>query len=51
MPLPLELLEHPEETAVIGDIDAFIAYIENGQALQDWNQRIAASMKELEELF
>jgi hypothetical protein len=51
MPLPLELLEHPEETAVIGDVDAFIDYIESGQALRDWHERIAAAMRELEELF
>jgi hypothetical protein len=51
MTFPPELLEHPDDTAVIGNIDDFIAYIESGQALQDWQQRIAAVMKELEELF
>ena len=51
MPLPPELLEHPDETTVIGDVDAFIDYIESGQALQDWNERLAARLKELEELF
>ena len=51
MPLPPELAEIPEETTVIGDVDAFMEYIESGQALQDWNERIAQRMKELEELF
>jgi hypothetical protein len=51
VPLPPELAEIPEETAVIGDVDAFIKYLESGQALQDWNERIAQRLKELEELF
>ena len=51
MALPPELLEHPDDTAVIGNIDDFITYIESGQALQDWHQRIAAAMKEMENLF
>jgi hypothetical protein len=51
MPLPPELAEIAEETTVIGDVDAFMEYIESGQALQDWNERIAQRMKELEELF
>ena len=51
MPLPPELAELPEETTVIGDIDAFIDYLESGQALQDWNERIAQRVRELEELF
>lgn len=51
MPLPPELAETQEETTVIGDVDAFIEYFESGQALQDWNERIAQRMKELEELF
>ena len=51
MPLPPELAELPEDTAVIGDLDAFMQYIESRQAIQDWNQRIAQRAKELEELF
>jgi hypothetical protein len=51
MPLPPELAELPDDTAVIGDLDAFIQYVESGQALQDWNERIAQRTKELEELF
>ena len=51
MPLPPELAETLEETTVVGDLDAFIAYLESGQALQDWNERIAQTARELEELF
>jgi hypothetical protein len=51
MSLPLELLEEPAETTVVGDIEAFIAYVESGQALQDWNARLTARRQELEELF
>ncbi|GIX48956.1 MAG: hypothetical protein KatS3mg131_3167 [Candidatus Tectimicrobiota bacterium] len=50
MPLPPELAATPEDTAVVGDIDALIAYIESGQALQDWEERRAALLRELEEL-
>lgn len=38
--LPIELENIDEETAVVGDIDAFIDYIENGQALHDWYARL-----------
>jgi hypothetical protein len=51
MPLPPELAEAPEETTVIGDVDAFIEYLESGQAFQDWNERLAQRARELEELF
>jgi hypothetical protein len=51
MPLPPELVETPEDTAIIGDLDAFIEYLESGQALDDWHARIAQRAKELEELF
>ena len=51
MPLPPELAELPEDTAIVGDLEAFIDYIESGQALQDWNERLAQRLKELEELF
>ena len=36
MPLPWELLDIEEETTVVGDVDALIAHIESGEALQDW---------------
>jgi len=48
MALPRELLNIPEDTAVIGNVDAFIAYIESGQAAQDWDARMAIKQQELE---
>lgn len=50
MPLPPELLEIPEATAIVGDIEAFIDYIESGQAWSDWVERLAMRLRELEEL-
>jgi hypothetical protein len=40
--LPTEIVNELEDTTVVGDIDALIAYIESGQALEDWNTRMAA---------
>lgn len=39
--MPVELRMEPEETTVIGDVDAFIAYIESGQDCLDWDDRVA----------
>ena len=39
--LPVELAMAPEETTVVGDIDAFIEYLESGQSLRDWHERLA----------
>ena len=39
--LPAELAMAPEETTVVGDIDAFIEYLESGQSLRDWHERLA----------
>jgi hypothetical protein len=50
MPLPPELAEELEDTAVVGDIDAFIDYIESGQAALDWQERMAMRLRELDEL-
>ena len=41
MPLPSELIDTSEEPTVVGDLDAFIADVESGQARPDWNERIA----------
>jgi hypothetical protein len=51
MPLPPELAELAEDTTVLGDLEAFMEYIESGQAEQDWNERLAQRIKELAELF
>lgn len=46
--LPIELMDVSDETAIIGDIDAFIEYVESGQALHDWHDRLAAISEEYE---
>ena len=51
MPLPPELLEEPEDTTVIGDVEAFMDYLDSGQAERDWHERMALRIRELEELF
>ena len=44
--MPAEIAVAPEETTVVGDVDAFIEYLENGQALRDWDERLAALTEE-----
>ena len=44
--MPAELAVALEETTVVGDVDAFIEYLENGQALHDWHARLAAQAEE-----
>ncbi len=46
MPLPHELSDDivPDSTAVVGDIESFIAYIEYGHAWQDWCGRVQRAM-------
>ena len=44
--LPPDLALASDETTVIGDIDAFIAYVESGQALHDWHERLATLTQE-----
>ena len=51
MQLPPELIDTSEETTVVGDLDAFIAYVESGQALGEWNERLARRTQALEEIF
>lgn len=48
MPLPSELLDATDETTVVGDLDAFMVYLESGQAWQDWRRLHATAVKELE---
>ncbi len=50
MPLPPELSEVPEETTVIGDVDAFMDYVYSGAAERDWYERIAFQIRQLEVL-
>jgi hypothetical protein len=51
MALPPELIEEPADTAVVGDIDAFITYIESGRAQKDWQERLDLRLREFDELF
>jgi ATP-dependent helicase/DNAse subunit B len=44
--MPIELCLEREETTVVGDIDAFIEYVENGKAKKDWYDRMAAREEE-----
>jgi hypothetical protein len=44
--MPAELAIALEETTVVGDVDAFIEYLENGQALRDWHERLAVQAEE-----
>ena len=44
--LPPELALASDETTVVGDIDAFIEYVESGQALRDWHERLAILTEE-----
>jgi hypothetical protein len=48
VPLPSKLIDEPDNTAVIGDLDAFMAYVESGQAWQDWRTLQEAARKELD---
>ena len=38
-----------EETAVIGDVDEFMKYVESGRALKEWNEKILALNKDFDE--
>ena len=61
MPLPDCLAKIPEDVAILGtsenpeflewDIQKFLEYVESGDALLDWNKRLAQRLKELRELF
>jgi hypothetical protein len=44
--LPPELALASEETTIVGDIDTFIEYVESGQALRDWHERLAILAEE-----
>jgi hypothetical protein len=48
MPLPNALLNTTDDTTIIGDMEAFMVYIESGQACHDWWQLHAVAMKELD---
>ena len=47
MGLPDHLWDVEEETAVVGDVDAFMRYVESGIAYQEWKAQVAFRHKEL----
>jgi hypothetical protein len=51
MAIPYELRTSYEETCVVGDIDAFIDYIEIGRAALDYEMLRRKSMRDLEDIF
>ena len=42
------LIKEPDDTAVIGDVDAFMTYLERGYALQDWRLLHKRALREIE---
>jgi hypothetical protein len=51
MAFPTELIDEPNDTAVIGDLEAFMAYVESGQAWHDWQELCTTAHKEFERCF
>ena len=51
MHLPIEIQEMPVDTTVMGDVDAFITYVESGQALDEWQKYHAKALQEIERCF
>ena len=49
--LPPEFLVASDATMVVGDLDAFSAYIETGQAFEDWQACCQAAAREREAFF
>lgn len=46
MPLPPPLEDLPEDTAVIGDFEAFFAALDSGQIAAIWAQRLAEQQRD-----
>ncbi len=47
--IPKEVIEEPQSTALIGDVDAFLAYCESGEAFLDWHTLIDRIWKNIED--
>ena len=47
--LPSELTAAEEDVAIVGDVDAFLRYVESGEALRDWQERRSQVQQEMEE--
>jgi hypothetical protein len=51
LPMALHPSLVPEATAVVGDIDELIAYIESGEAENDWHERRRYQRQQFEDVF
>lgn len=51
MVFPAELIDEPNDTAVIGDLEAFMAYLESGQAWHDWQELCTTAHREFARCF
>lgn len=51
LPMALHPSVVPEATDVVGDIDELIAYIESGEAEDDWHDRMRYQRQQFEDLF
>jgi hypothetical protein len=47
--LPSHLAMVPEETAVVGDLQRFMIYIESVEVILDWHERCQLRQRELDE--
>ena len=45
---PVEIMAVSLDTTIVGDVEAFIAYVESGQALHDWQKRRADALQEID---
>ena len=45
------LYDVPEDTAVIGDVEGFLRYVESGQAAEDYDRLVAQYQRELDWAF
>ena len=51
LPMALHPSLVPEATAVVGDIEELIAYIESGKAEGDWHERMRYQRQQFEDFF
>ena len=51
MYIPYEIANSPDEDIIIGDIEAFMDYVDNGQAENDWHAIVAARLRKLGDIF
>lgn len=44
--MPFHVARHPEPTALLGDVDAFMAYVDSGQAAREYDAILARHTRE-----